>query len=260
LLEGGVGNAARRATECASHAVLALALCHNVTPVLDDGQWSLQAASPDEVTLVTFAADAGLRLAHRDDHQIKLQDRTGAEYAFDILHTFPFSSETKRMGIIVSVVATGKKFFILKGADIVMKERITRKGASWLDEEVETYAREGLRTLVVAWKAIGDAEYREWAAQYERAGSAMIGRDQKVRAVIDKLETRLELLALTGVEDKLQVDVQETLETMRACGVKVWMLTGDKLETAICIAISTSLKNRSQQFEILDSREVRHEC
>jgi len=186
-----------------------------------------------------------------------LKDRTGAEYAFDILHTFPFSSETKRMGIIVSVVATGKKFFILKGADNVMKEMITRKGASWLDEEVETYAREGLRTLVVAWKAIGDAEYCEWAAQYERAGSAMIGRDQKVRAVIDKLETRLELLALTGVEDKLQVDVQETLETMRACGVKVWMLTGDKLETAICIAISTSLKSRSQQFEILDSREVR---
>jgi|JI6StandDraft_1071083.scaffolds.fasta_scaffold01364_23 phospholipid-translocating ATPase len=70
----------------------------------------------------------------------------------------------------------------------------------------------------------------------------MVNRDQSVRKVIDQLESDMELLGITGVEDKLQEDIRNTLDALRNAGISVWMITGDKIETATCIAISAGLK------------------
>ena len=79
------------------------------------------------------------------------------------------------------------------------------------------------------------------------AAKASLGnREEQVSRCLAKLETDMELLAVTGVEDKLQTDVALVIEALRAAGIQVWMLTGDKVETATCIAISAGFKDRRQ--------------
>ena len=108
-------------------------------------------------------------------------------------------------------------------------------------------AREGLRTLVVGRKRLSSQQYQEFMARYKQASLALQGRDAGMAAVISEhLERDLELLGVTGVEDRLQKDVKPSLELLRNAGVKIWMLTGDKVETARCVAISAKLVARGQ--------------
>lgn len=254
--------------------VLALALCHNVTPVTDDdaeesgdsekdfaqvsrGSVSYQASSPDEVAIVKWVEFVGLMLVHRDLNSMKLKffglrgvkkespTHANSILEFDILQVFPFTSETKRMSVIVRYKATGEIYFLIKGADTVMSKIVQYN--DWLDEECGNMAREGLRTLVIARKKISEEGYRDFEIKLREARVSMSERASAVQAVITHyLENDLELLGLTGVEDKLQDDVKNTLEILRNAGLKIWMLTGDKVETATNIAISSKLVARNQ--------------
>jgi phospholipid-translocating ATPase len=176
---------------------------------------------------------------------MELQTPTGSRLTYDILDIFPFTSESKRMGIIVRDTATSEILFLQKGADVVMTKIVQRN--DWLEEETANMAREGLRTLVVAKKRLSGNLYKEFEKKYHDASVKLEGRNDAVQTVVAEiLEHDLELLGLTGVEDKLQEDVKGTLELLRNAGVKIWMLTGDKIETARCIAISTKLVARNQ--------------
>lgn len=170
---------------------------------------------------------------------------TGSDLHFDILEIFPFTSESKRMGIVVRDTQTGEITFLQKGADVVMARIVQRN--DWLEEETANMAREGLRTLVMARKRLSGSFYNEFKAAYHEASISLDGRNEAMAGVVGKyLERDLELLGLTGVEDKLQDDVKGTLELLRNAGIRIWMLTGDKVETARCIAISTKLVARGQ--------------
>ncbi len=83
----------------------ALALCHNVTPTFPDefdkSIVEFQASSPDEVALVKFANEMGMKLIERDQNTIVITNTNGNEEKYDVLANFPFSSETKRMGIVL---------------------------------------------------------------------------------------------------------------------------------------------------------------
>ncbi|KAG6877633.1 hypothetical protein C0993_005454 [Termitomyces sp. T159_Od127] len=226
--------------------VLSLALCHNVTPVgNDDGTVTYQASSPDEVAIVTWTQSIGLTLVFRDRARIDLRTPAGAIISFDVLDIFPFTSESKRMGIVVRDRQTGEITFLQKGADVVMAKIVQRN--DWLEEETGNMAREGLRTLVMARKRLGPQLYKDFKTRYHEASVKLEGRNEAMAAVVaEYLEHDLELLCLTGVEDKLQDEVKSTLELLRNAGIKIWMLTGDKIETARCIAISTKLVARNQ--------------
>ncbi|CAK5281457.1 unnamed protein product [Mycena citricolor] len=226
--------------------VLSLALCHNVTPVTnDDGSVTYQASSPDEVAIVTWTQSIGLTLVFRDRTRIDLETPSGERISFDVLELFPFTSESKRMGIVVRDTQTGEITFLQKGADVVMTRIVQRN--DWLEEETANMAREGLRTLVMARKRLSAQMYTDFKEQFHSASIRLEGRnDAMARVVAECLEHDLELLGLTGVEDKLQDDVKSTLELLRNAGIKIWMLTGDKIETARCIAISTKLVARNQ--------------
>jgi len=105
--------------------ILALGLCHNVTPVYEvEGDMStrdFQASSPDEVALVKFADQMGVQLIQRDQRQIEIQPPgTSVKESYEILENFPFSSDTKRMGIILRHVETDTYIFYLKGAEVIM--------------------------------------------------------------------------------------------------------------------------------------------
>jgi phospholipid-translocating ATPase len=99
-----------------------LALCHNVTPSVNmDGEITYQASSPDEVAIVKWTEQMGITLVGRDVNSIQLRvDSTGDVLHYDVLNIFPFTSETKRMGIIVRNRQTDEITFYEKGADAVM--------------------------------------------------------------------------------------------------------------------------------------------
>ncbi|XP_065778266.1 probable phospholipid-transporting ATPase IIA isoform X1 [Muntiacus reevesi] len=244
-------------------AVKAIALCHNVTPVYEsngvtdqaeaekqyeDSCRVYQASSPDEVALVQWTESVGLTLVGRDQSSMQLRTPGDQILNFTILQLFPFTYESKRMGIIVRDESTGEITFYMKGADVVMAGIVQYN--DWLEEECGNMAREGLRVLVVAKKSLAEEQYQDFEARYVQAKLSVHDRSLKVATVIESLEMEMELLCLTGVEDQLQADVRPTLETLRNAGIKVWMLTGDKLETATCTAKNAHLVTRSQDVHI----------
>ena len=121
-------------------------------------------------------------------------------------------------------------------------------------------AREGLRTLVVAKKILNEDIYMDFEQRLSKAKLSLKDRNQKIQSIIETLEKDLELVCLTGVEDKLQQNVRTTLETLRNAGIKIWMLTGDKLETATCIAKSSKLVSREQDIYSFKTVETRDEA
>eukprot|EP01126_Amoeba_proteus_P066858 TRINITY_DN9759_c0_g2_i10.p1 TRINITY_DN9759_c0_g2~~TRINITY_DN9759_c0_g2_i10.p1 ORF type:complete len:863 (-),score=158.12 TRINITY_DN9759_c0_g2_i10:45-2633(-) len=237
--------------------VEALAICHNVTPTHDEDSNEIvyQASSPDEIALVKFTESVGLTLWNRDLTTMTIKDPLGNQTTYKILETFPFSSETKRMGIIVRNLQTGRIIFYMKGADAVMANIV--KPSDWLDEECGNMAREGLRTLVFGMKTLTQQEYDDFSTNLKLAKETLKERESKVAFVVQKLEEDLDLIGLTGVEDKLQDKVQSTLEMLRNAGIKIWMLTGDKVETATCIAVSAKLISRDQGIFTISGAEDR---
>ncbi|KAM0688399.1 putative aminophospholipid-translocase [Conglomerata obtusa] len=236
--------------------VIGLSVCHNVTPVNEEGVTTYQASSPDEVAIVQWAQKVGVKLIYRDSHKIKLRDFAD-ERVFEILQVFPFTSESKRMGIIIRD-ESGEIIFFEKGADVVMKSIVKRN--DWLEEETDNMAREGLRTLVIGRKILSKDEHEKFSIEYNKANSSMEDRNSKISEVVKNLEDNLELLGLTGVEDRLQEDVPLCLENLRTAGIKIWMLTGDKVETATCIAISSKLFGRTGGYKIIEKLKSREEA
>jgi len=253
--------------------VLALALCHNVTPtVTEEGGKSItsyQASSPDEIAIVSWTESVGLKLAHRDRHTMLLKStQSGRNIArVRILNIFPFTSEGKRMGIILKFLSLDEKvsghaddedegpiWFYQKGADTVMSPIVAAN--DWLDEETANMAREGLRTLVIGRKKLSTEVYEEFSQRYRDASVDLLQRDIQMSQILKEyLEQDLELLGVSGVEDKLQHDVKPSLELLRNAGIKIWMLTGDKVETARCVAVSARLVTRGQYIHTITKSE-----
>lgn len=240
--------------------VLALALCHNVTPTTStepgDDSVSYQASSPDEIAIVRWTESVGLRLAARDRHSMTLESTQTGQVVLrvQILYVFPFTSEGKRMGIILRFETPGGEeapiWFFQKGADTVMTSIVASN--DWLDEETANMAREGLRTLVIGRKRLSPQSLESFTSQYRAAAVNLLNRDAAMAQVVkDHLEHDLELLGVTGVEDKLQQDVKPSLELLRNAGIKIWMLTGDKVETARCVAVSAKLVARGQHVHTI---------
>lgn len=181
-------------------AVSCLALCHNVTPVIDEGKRILQASSPDEVALVSFSESLKMVLKDRSATKMSITNANNEQEDYEILANFPFSSDTKRMGIIVKHVETGRIIFYLKGAEVVMEEKVHRESRGFLRENCETLARSGLRTLVISQKYLTAEFYEDWKHTYDKAKTEMNNRDKKVREAVEALEEDMEFLAVTGVE------------------------------------------------------------
>ncbi|CAG9329329.1 ATP9A_2 [Blepharisma stoltei] len=228
--------------------ITALTLCHNVTPVMENNEQIYQASSPDEIALVNFTKSIGVELHHRSQEMMIINTPAGIE-EYKILQMFPFTSSSKRMGIILYHEATDNIIFYLKGAEEVLKEKIgSQISRTRMIEDCENLAQEGLRTLVVSQKILTKEEYEAFLEKFNTARVSLVNREIMIRAAIDTLEVDMEYLGVTGVEDKLQDKVDKSIAKLKNAGIKVWMLTGDKFETAKCIAISTGLKKHDQTF------------
>ena len=244
-------------------AITAMCLCNNVTPIVDDNdnsKMTYQASSPDEVALVKFAVTLDMKLVARTDKLITIVDAAGNEEEFDVLANFPFSSDTKRMGIILKNRKHGHIIYYLKGAENVMMRFVKPDSVTTISEHAENLATKGLRTLVLTEKLISQEDFDEWNKEYEEAKTSMEDRQKKIAEVVAKLENNMEFLCVTGVEDLLQNDVATTIDNLRNAGMKVWMLTGDKVETATCISISAGLKAKMHKIYTIKNDEIKEEA
>ncbi len=254
--------------------MLALALCHNVTPVkaaadpLAPAQpqpQEYQASSPDEIALVKFAEEVNCKLVYRDQEKVVITIPSGEEDSYEIMLDFPFSSESKRMGIVLRHQKSGRIVFFVKGAEQVICTKVSEESASKIKEAAENLSLEGLRTLAFAERRIGEEAYKEWRKRYGQACAAESLREEKKGQLRDELEKDLEYIGVTGVEgifcgvgslriDTLQDNVASAVEGLKQAGIRVWMLTGDKVETACCIGISSGFKSRSEKY--VDLRDL----
>uniref|UniRef100_K3WUP7 Phospholipid-transporting ATPase n=1 Tax=Globisporangium ultimum (strain ATCC 200006 / CBS 805.95 / DAOM BR144) TaxID=431595 RepID=K3WUP7_GLOUD len=202
--------------------------------------------SPDERALVMAAARSGVKLKRRNNTHIFLCVY-GQDVEYEILHNFEFTSDRKKSSILCREIATGRLILFCKGADTVILAALSGRNHSGrvlqAKEQILVYSSNGLRVLCIAEREITEAQYQSWLEKFvaARSGANKDGSEEDVDRVISELEQELMFVGVSGIEDKIQEGAPETLEKFRAAGIKVWMLTGDRPDTATNVAYSVRL-------------------
>ncbi|KAF8496459.1 calcium transporting ATPase [Russula emetica] len=233
-----------------------LAVCHTVIPEIKNEKMVYQASSPDEAALVAGAERLGFRFTMRKPKSVFV-DVLGVSQEFQILNVCEFNSTRKRMSTVVRG-PDGKIKMYCKGADNVILERLapsqpyTEKTVAHLED----YATEGLRTLCVAFREISESEYKQWSAIYDQAATTINGRGEALDKAAEVIEKDMFLLGATAIEDKLQEGVPDAIHTLQLAGIKVWVLTGDRQETAINIGMSCRLITESMNMVIINEENA----
>ncbi|XP_021935483.1 probable phospholipid-transporting ATPase IF isoform X4 [Zootermopsis nevadensis] len=242
------------------HFLLALALCHSVQVGIGKGHTNnntnanpiasldYQASSPDEKALVEASARCGVVFLGEEGDSMSVMMK-GRVCHYRKLNTLEFTSDRKRMSVVVQD-EDGQIWLYCKGAESSVIPLTDAGPVNDTLQHIADFAMRGLRTLIVCYKKLSVKEYSKLAAQVEQSRQTLSSqRVSIIAASYDKMESSLTLLGATGVEDQLQEGVQETLESLRAAGIKVWILTGDKVETAVNISFSCGhLKPGAQQL------------
>uniref|UniRef100_A0A915BAB5 Phospholipid-transporting ATPase n=2 Tax=Parascaris univalens TaxID=6257 RepID=A0A915BAB5_PARUN len=231
-----------------------LALCHTVMPERKNGKLEYQAQSPDEAALTSAARNFGFVFKSRTANTITIEVN-GMEEHYDLLCILDFNNVRKRMSVIVRNTS-GDITLYCKGADTMIMERISSTTNELLktatNQHLDKFAGEGLRTLCVAWKKIDADYFADWQKRQKAAALEMYNRQEKLDAIYEEIEHDMMLLGATAIEDKLQDGVPETIAKLASANIKIWVLTGDKQETAINIGYSCRLltENMREVFVI----------
>uniref|UniRef100_A0A8C7DT85 Phospholipid-transporting ATPase n=1 Tax=Oncorhynchus kisutch TaxID=8019 RepID=A0A8C7DT85_ONCKI len=229
-----------------------LAICHTAVPERTDDTIVYQAASPDEGALVRAAANLGFVFSGRTPDSVIIQ-ALGAEEKYELLHVLEFTSTRKRMSVIMRT-PSGKIRLYCKGADTVVYDRLadSSRYKEITLKHLEQFATEGLRTLCFAVAEISESTYQQWLEVFHRASTALQNRALKLEESYELIEKNLQLLGATAIEDKLQDKVPETIETLMKADIKIWILTGDKQETAINIGHSCKLLTKNMGMLVIN--------
>ncbi|KAI9179525.1 phospholipid transporting ATPase [Blastocladiella emersonii ATCC 22665] len=245
---------------------LLLALCHTVLPEKvtdadnDVTTMTYKAQSPDEEALVTAAQSLGITFINRSQANMVVSV-LGELRVYDVLEIIEFNSTRKRMTVIVRDPDRGI-LVLCKGADSVIFERMAH-GHGQADlkhatlNQLQWFANDGLRTLCMAYRVVDEETFAAWHARYQEAALLAVGRDEAMDQVADDLEQGLTLLGATAIEDKLQDQVPETIQKLIAAGIKIWVLTGDKVETAITIGFSCNLLERDMTMIVIQGDDYK---
>uniref|UniRef100_A0A8C6DZ35 Phospholipid-transporting ATPase n=1 Tax=Moschus moschiferus TaxID=68415 RepID=A0A8C6DZ35_MOSMO len=233
-----------------------LAICHTVMVQENNSECQLmyQAASPDEEALVTAARNFGYVFLARTQDSVTLME-LGEECVYQVLAMMDFNSIRKRMSVLVRK-PEGSIYLYTKGADTVIYERLQKRGETeWATEEaLASFATETLRTLCLACKEVDEEVYEEWRQRHQEASILLQNRAQALHQLYEEMEQSLQLLGATAIEDRLQDGVLETIKCLKQGNIKVWVLTGDKQETAVNIGFACKLL--SENMIILEEKEI----
>ncbi|XP_030583770.1 phospholipid-transporting ATPase IK [Archocentrus centrarchus] len=234
----------------------ALALCHTVMAEWKEETPVYQAASPDEEALVGAARELGWVFLSRARDFIVVSEM-GVTRRYQLLALLDFTSKRRRMSVLVREPEGGIKLYC-KGADIVILERL-QKDCPYqerMETALELFAEACLRTLCVAVRSVPEALWERWNKTLSQSATmATCDRDVLLEELYDKMEMDLQLLGVTAIEDRLQDGVPETIALLQEAGIKVWVLTGDKKETAVNIGFSCKLLDPDSR--IVEWQELR---
>ena len=237
------------------HFLALLATCHTVIPERKDEKSEIkyQAASPDEGALVEGAVELGYRFVARKPRSV-IVEVGGEELEYKLLAVCEFNSTRKRMSAIYRC-PDGKIRIYCKGADTVILERLAKDNpiVDVTLQHLEDYATEGLRTLCLAMREIPEAEYQEWQQIFDKASTTVGGnRAEELDKAAEVIEHDFFFLGATAIEDRLQDGVPDTIHTLQSAGIKIWVLTGDRQETAINIGMSCKLISEDMTLLIIN--------
>ncbi|XP_032883794.1 phospholipid-transporting ATPase IA isoform X4 [Amblyraja radiata] len=230
-----------------------LAICHTAVPERVADRIIYQASSPDEGALVRAAKQLGFVFSGRTPNSVIIE-ALGHEEKYELLNVLEFTSNRKRMSVIVRT-PSGKLRLYCKGADTVIYERLS-ESSRYRDitlKHLEQFATEGLRTLCFTVADISEMMYQDWLEVYQRASTALQNRILKLEESYELIEKNLQLLGATAIEDRLQDQVPETIETLSKADIKIWILTGDKQETAINIGYACKLLTKNMGLMVLNA-------
>lgn len=242
------------------HFLALLATCHTVIPEKNDekgGAIKYQAASPDEGALVEGAVLMGYQFTARKPKAVQITVN-GEQFEYELLAVCEFNSTRKRMSAIFRC-PDGQIRCYCKGADTVILERLgdNNPHVEVTLQHLEEYASEGLRTLCLAMREISDREFEEWWKIFDKAQTTVSGnRADELDKAAELLEKDLYLLGATAIEDRLQDGVPETIHVLQEAGIKVWVLTGDRQETAINIGMSCKLISEDMTLLIINEENA----
>ncbi|XP_054468772.1 phospholipid-transporting ATPase IC [Anoplopoma fimbria] len=225
-----------------------LSLCHTVMVEHKDGELVYQAASPDEGALVTAARNFGYVFLSRTQDTITIREME-QERTYEMLALLDFNSDRKRMSIILKF-PDGRIRLYCKGADTVIYERLSPNSGhkETTQTDLDVFANATLRTLCLCYKDISTEEYEAWSRKHKEARVSTSDRDAALDHVYEQIENNLMMIGATAIEDKLQDGVPETIAALAKADIKIWVLTGDKKETAENIGYSCSLLTEDMQI------------
>ncbi|XP_042052630.1 phospholipid-transporting ATPase 2-like isoform X2 [Salvia splendens] len=229
-----------------------MAICNTVIPVRSkSGTISYKALSQDEEALVCASARLRMVLENKNGNILDI-NFNASPMQYEVLDTLEFTSDRKRMSVVVRECQSGELFILSKGADeTILPLTYSGQQVRTFAEAVEQYAQMGLRTLCLAWRKLEEDEYQEWTSMFKEANSTLVDRERRVAEVCQRLERDFEILGVAAIEDRLQEGVPETIEILRKAGINFWMLTGDKMSTAIQIALSCNFVSPEPKGQIL---------
>ncbi|CAI0419572.1 unnamed protein product [Linum tenue] len=239
-----------------------LAICHTAVPELNEetGTYTYEAESPDEGAFLVAAREFGFEFFKRTQSSVFVSERMRpgqvVEREYKLLNLLEFTSKRKRMSVIVQD-EDGQILVLCKGADSIVFDRLSKNGRTFEEsttKHLNDYGEAGLRTLVLAYKKLDEAEYNAWNNEFVKAKTS-IGADREVllERVADMMEKDFILVGATAVEDKLQKGVPQCIDKLAQAGLKIWVLTGDKMETAINIGFACSLLRQGMKQIVISS-------
>uniref|UniRef100_A0A671LGU0 Phospholipid-transporting ATPase n=1 Tax=Sinocyclocheilus anshuiensis TaxID=1608454 RepID=A0A671LGU0_9TELE len=220
-----------------------LSLCHTVmAEEKNEGDLVYQAQSPDEGALVTAARNFGFVFRSRSPETVTIEEM-GIQRSYELLAILDFNNVRKRMSVIVRN-PEGKLSLYCKGADTIIYERLHPSCSELMKvstEHLNEFAGEGLRTLVLAYKDLDEEYFSEWKQRHHESSVALEDREENLEKLYEEIEKDMMLIGATAIEDKLQDGVSHTIEQLTKAEIKIWVLTGDKQETAENIGYSCNL-------------------
>lgn len=235
-----------------------LAVCHT-------GDWDpigkkLEFESPDEEALVRGASEGGWNFWNKlgDTTEVRLQNEC-LKNTYKVLAVNDFTSARKRMSVVVE--KDGQKWLFIKGADNVISGCCCDGLPTGIKHQVFLFSQKGLRTLIVGRRDLKNFDIAGWLKRYAAAKQATIDRESTLASLAEEIERDVSIDGCTAIEDELQDDVKETILMIRQAGIKLWVLTGDRLETAISIGFSTGVLQQHDMdiFALLNNQNREQE-
>ncbi|KRX05129.1 P-type ATPase, cytoplasmic domain N [Pseudocohnilembus persalinus] len=225
-----------------------ITICNNVVPIGQGEDVTYQTSSQDEISLVKLSESLGIRLLKKNKDVVQIENAQKEKETYQIVQEFPFTAEQRKMGILFCCRENGKYIYLTKGAEDAMVKVLPERQMPFIMEQNEILTSQGLRTMIYGYRYIPEKEFKKWYLTYGEALKNNPFSDLLKRTAQEDIEKGVQFLSISGVEEQVNEKVKETFESIRGSGIRVWMVTGDNINTTKRIAILSGFKPEGYDF------------